>query len=105
MKNNISEQEIRKIFDKGAELLPGTKYVVCKLENDIDYDGYYQSQGYNYAVLFYFPLDENVWDGYTEKRMAVLQTRCFPNAHRLGGYVRKMCDEAGIPYHIPSIPC
>ncbi len=40
MKNNISEQEIRKVFDKAAALLPGTKYVVCKLENDIDYAGY-----------------------------------------------------------------
>lgn len=105
MKNNISEQEIRKVFDKAATLLPGTKYVVCKLENDIDYAGYYQSKGYNYAVLFYFPLDENVWEGYTEERMAVLQTRCFPDAGRLGEYVQKLCDEAGIPYHIPSIPC
>lgn len=104
MRNNIPEEKIREVFDKGTTLLPGTKYVVCKLDDEIDYNCYYQSLGYNYAVVFYFPLDENVWDGYTEKRMAVLQTRCFPNAHRLGEYIKEMCDEAGIPYHIPSIP-
>ena len=99
----ISEEKIRAVFDQAARLLPDTKYVVCKLDDELDFSGYYQKQGYNYAVLFYFPLEENVWDGYTEERMATLQTICFPNARKLGAYAQELCDAAGIPFHRPPI--
>jgi ferredoxin len=101
--NNISEAKIREVFDEIAQLLPGTKYVVCDLGDELDFTGHFQKQGYNYAVLFYFPLEGNVWDGYTEVRMATLQTRCFPNAARLGEYAQRLCDEAGIPLQRPPI--
>jgi epoxyqueuosine reductase QueG len=101
--NQISEESIRAVFDQAAKLLPGTKYVVCKLDDNLDFSGYFQKKGYNYTVLFYFPLDENIWDGYTEERMAKLQTRCFPAAKRLGDYVEKLCSETGIPFERPPI--
>ena len=100
---NISEKIVREVFDEAAALLPGTKYVVCELDSELDYTGYYLDKGYNYAVLFYFPLDENIWEGYTEKRMATLQTRCFPDSHRLGALLNKLCEEKGIPFSIPPI--
>lgn len=102
-KNNISEEKIRSVFDKAAQFLPGTKYVVCELDDEIDFSGYFQKKGYTHAVLFYFPLDENVWDGYTEERMATIQTRCFPNATKLGEYVEKLCGESDIPFERPPI--
>lgn len=99
----ISEAKVRAVFDQAAELLPGAKYAVCRLDDELDFSGHYRKQGYNYAVVFYFPLEENVWEGYTEKRMATLQTRCFPNAARLGEYVQQLCDEAGILFNRPPI--
>lgn len=99
----ISEEKIRAVFDQIAKFLPGTKYTVCELDDELDFSGHYQKQGYNYVVLFYFPLEENVWDDYSEKRIATLQTQCFPNASRLGEYAQKLCDEAGIPLKRPPI--
>lgn len=100
---NISENTVRGVFEEASKLLPGTKYVVCELDENLDYTKHYLEKGYNYAVLFYFPLDENIWEGYTEKRMAVLQTRCFPDAHRLGDLLTELCKENDIPFEIPPI--
>ncbi len=102
-KTKVTEEKVRSVFDQAARLLPGTKYAVCGLDAELDSSGYYRKQGYNYAVVFYFPLDEDVWDGYTEERMATLQTRCFPDASRLGEYAQTLCEEAGIPFHRPPI--
>lgn len=100
---NITESIVREVFDEVAKYLPGTKYVVCELDEELDYTGHYLEKGYNYAVLFYFPLDENIWDGYTEKRMAVLQTRCFPAMNRMGELLLKLSGEKGISLEIPPI--
>lgn len=92
------EADIRKIFDRICESLPGTKYGVCKLNFSI-----YQEQGYNYAVIFYFPLPKFLTLDDPEEEMAELQTIIFPNAGKLRGIFEKETKAAGIKAYSPPI--
>ena len=99
----LSEQEIRAVFENACRFVPGTKYTVCRLDDDLDFTGFFRGKQYNYAVLFYFPFDEAIWEHYSEKGMATLQSRAFPTANRLAQHVQALCDSAGLPFFKPFI--
>ncbi len=96
----MTEQEIRNVFDSVVSKYKGARWAVCKLDFSV-----YKDEGYNYAMIIYFPLDILMTlDDYDEERQNQMQMRVFPLAKKIGQDMGAACEKAGVKFHIPPIP-
>ena len=94
-----SENEIRAVFNDVARLVPGAKWAVCPLDFSE-----YRDAGYNFAVLFYYPLATLLtMENYSEQAQYELQQATFPRGRLLRETLLAAAERNEIRLHIAPV--